>query len=83
MIPSRLPAVAAAAVASLLLASCAGEQQQVVGIDSLTVATLGAVTPAQQAFIDRLRELSEGSISIDLQENWESGGDAGARPKRP
>jgi TRAP-type C4-dicarboxylate transport system substrate-binding protein len=76
VIPSRLPAVAAAAVASLLLASCAGEQQQAVGIDSLTVATLGAVTPAQQAFIDRLRELSEGSISIDLQENWETGGDA-------
>jgi TRAP-type C4-dicarboxylate transport system substrate-binding protein len=79
VISSRLPAVSAAAVAALLLTSCAGEPQQVVGIDSLTVATLGAVTPAQQAFIDRLRELSEGSISVDLQENWQpSGGDSGS-----
>ena len=78
MISSRLPAVSAAAVAALLLTSCAGEQQQAVGIDSLTVATLGAVTPAQQAFIDRLRELSEGSVSVDLQENWQPSGDAGS-----
>jgi TRAP-type C4-dicarboxylate transport system substrate-binding protein len=73
-----LPAVAAAAVAALLLSSCAGEQQQAVGIDSLTVATLGAVTPAQQAFIDRLRELSEDSIDIDLEEDWQPDGDAGS-----
>jgi TRAP-type C4-dicarboxylate transport system substrate-binding protein len=74
--PSRLPAISAAAVAALLLTSCAGQPQQAVGIDSLTVATLGSVTPAQQAFIDRLRELSEGSISVDLQENWQPSGDA-------
>jgi TRAP-type C4-dicarboxylate transport system substrate-binding protein len=78
VISSRLPAVSAAAVAALLLTSCAGEPQQAVGIDSLTVATLGAVSPAQQAFIDRLRELSEGSISVDLQENWQPSGDSGS-----
>ncbi len=78
MISSRLPAVAAAAVATLLLTSCAGEQQQVVGIDSLTVATLGSVTPAEQAFIDRLTELSEGSINVDIEENWQPSGEAGS-----
>jgi TRAP-type C4-dicarboxylate transport system substrate-binding protein len=78
VISSRLPAISAAAVAALLLTSCAGEQQQAVGIDSLTVATLGTVTPAQQAFIDRLRELSEGSISVDLEENWQPSGASGS-----
>lgn len=43
----------------------------------MSVAVLGTVTPDQQAFVDRLAELSEGSITVDLQENWQpSGGSA-------
>jgi TRAP-type C4-dicarboxylate transport system substrate-binding protein len=71
---SRLPVAATVGVAALLLTSCAGEQQQVIGVDSLTIATLAAVTPEQQAFLDRLDELSEGSISLDMQENWQPSG---------
>jgi TRAP-type C4-dicarboxylate transport system substrate-binding protein len=78
VIPSRLPAVAAAAVAALVLTSCAGQQQQAVGIDSLTVATLGSITPAEQAFVDRLTQLSEGSVSVDVEENWQPSGGSGS-----
>jgi TRAP-type C4-dicarboxylate transport system substrate-binding protein len=73
----RMPGIAAAGVLALLLTSCVGEEQQVVGVDSLTVATLGDVTAPQQAFLDRLDELSEGAIAVDLQENWTPSGDAG------
>ncbi len=78
MIPSRLPALAAAAVAALLLTSCAGQEQQAVGIDSLSIATLGAITPAQQAFVDRLTELSEGSVTVEVEENWQPSGQSGS-----
>lgn len=81
MISTRLPALAALGAAALLLTSCAGEQQQAVGIDSLTVATLGDITVPQQAFLDRLDELSEGSISVDIQDNWSPSGDAGSSPE--
>jgi TRAP-type C4-dicarboxylate transport system substrate-binding protein len=75
---SRLPAAATAGVVALLLTSCVGEEQQSVGIDSLTIATLGDVTPDQQAFLDRLDELSEGSISVDMQQNWQPSGGGSA-----
>lgn len=77
MLSLRMPGIAAAGVLALLLTSCVGEEQQVVGVDSLTVATLGDVTEPQQAFLDRLDELSEGAIAIDIQENWTPSGDSG------
>ena len=81
MLSSRLSGAAAVGILGLLLTSCVGEEQQVVGIDSLTVATLGATTEAQQAFLDRLDELSEGSISVDMQENWTPSGGADGSPE--
>lgn len=77
MLSSRLSGVAAVGILGLLLTSCVGEQQTVIGVDSLTVATLGDTTEAQQAFLDRLDELTEGSINVDMQENWTPSGDAG------
>ncbi len=77
MLSTRLSGIAALGILGLLLTSCVGEEQQVVGVDSLTVATLGDTTEPQQAFLDRLDELSEGSISVDMQENWTPSGDAG------
>ncbi len=77
MLSSRLSGLAAVGVLGLLLTSCVGEEQVVVGIDSLTVATLGDVTEPQQAFLDRLDELSEGAISVDMQDNWTPSGDDG------
>jgi TRAP-type C4-dicarboxylate transport system substrate-binding protein len=76
VLSTRLSGIAAVGILGLLLTSCVGEQQQVVGVDSLTVATLGNTTEAQQAFLDRLDELSEGSISVDMQENWTPSGGA-------
>jgi len=76
VLSSRLSGIAAVGILGLLLTSCVGEQEQVVGIDKLTVAMLGPVTEPQQAFLDRLDELSGGSISIDVQENWKPSGDA-------
>jgi TRAP-type C4-dicarboxylate transport system substrate-binding protein len=73
----RLSGIAAVGILGLLLTSCVGEEQQVVGVDSLTVATLGPTTQAQQAFLDRLDELSEGSIAVDMQDEWTPSGDAG------
>jgi TRAP-type C4-dicarboxylate transport system substrate-binding protein len=73
----RLSGIAAVGILGLLLTSCVGQEQQAVGVDSLTVATLGDVTAPQQAFLDRLDELSEGAISVDLQENWTPSGDDG------
>ncbi|MEO5922043.1 MAG: hypothetical protein ABIQ01_12965 [Pseudolysinimonas sp.] len=77
MLSSRLSGIATVGILGLLLTSCVGEQQVTVGIDSLTVATLGDITEPQQAFLDRLDELSEGSINVDVQENWTPSGDAG------
>ncbi|MEQ1738085.1 MAG: hypothetical protein ABL886_16995, partial [Rhodoglobus sp.] len=77
MLSSRLSGVAAVGILGLLLTSCVSEEQVVVGVDSLTVATLADTTEAQQAFLDRLDELSEGSIAVDMQENWTPSGDAG------
>jgi TRAP-type C4-dicarboxylate transport system substrate-binding protein len=72
-----LSGLAALAAAALLLSGCVGEEQAVVGVDELHVAVLGDVTPAQQAFLDRMDELSEGSIVVDVEDNWEgAGGDS-------
>lgn len=70
MISPRSTGVAAIGIAAILLTSCSGQQQQAVGIDSLTVATLGAIDVPQQAFIDRFDELSEGTIRVTVTENW-------------
>ncbi len=79
MLSLRMSGIAAAGAIALLLTSCVGEEQQVVGVDSLTVATLGDVTAPQQAFLDRLDELSGGAIDVDMQENWTpSGNDGGS-----
>jgi TRAP-type C4-dicarboxylate transport system substrate-binding protein len=77
VLSTRLSGIAAVGILGLLLTSCVGEEQTVVGVDSLTVATLGDVTEPQQAFLDRLDELSEGSIAVDVQDNWTPSGDAG------
>ena len=77
MLSSRLSGVAALGAVALLLSGCVGEEQTVVGVDELHVAVLGTITPAQQAFIDRMDELSEGSIVVDVQENWTPDGGGG------
>jgi TRAP-type C4-dicarboxylate transport system substrate-binding protein len=73
----RLSGIATVGVVGLLLTSCVPEEQVAIGIDSLTVATLGDVTEPQQAFLDRLDELSEGAIRVDMQENWTPSGGSG------
>jgi TRAP-type C4-dicarboxylate transport system substrate-binding protein len=81
-VPSlRLPAVAALGAVALVLTGCVGEEQTAVGVDELHVAVLGTITPAQQAFFDRMDELSEGSIVVDVQENWTPDGGADVSPE--
>jgi TRAP-type C4-dicarboxylate transport system substrate-binding protein len=77
VLSTRLSGVAAVGILGLLVTSCVSQEQTVVGVDDLTVATLGDTTEAQQAFLDRLDELSEGSINVDMQDNWTPSGDAG------
>jgi TRAP-type C4-dicarboxylate transport system substrate-binding protein len=72
----RLSGIAALGALALVLSGCSGGEQAVTGVDSLSIATLGEITPDQQAFMDRMDELSGGSISLDMTENWTgSGGD--------
>lgn len=74
---SRLSGIAALGALAFVLGGCSGGEQVTTGVDSLSIATLGAVTPDQQAFMDRMNELSEGSIALDMNENWTgSGGDS-------
>jgi TRAP-type C4-dicarboxylate transport system substrate-binding protein len=74
---SRLSGIAALGALALVLTGCAGEQATTVGVKELRLATLGTVTTSQQAFIDRMNELSEGSVTLDVTENWTpAGGDA-------
>jgi TRAP-type C4-dicarboxylate transport system substrate-binding protein len=76
VIPHRLSGVAALGALALLLCGCSGGEQATVGVDELSIATLGSVTPSEQAFLDRMDELSEGSIDLNVAEDWEgSGGD--------
>jgi TRAP-type transport system periplasmic protein len=72
VLSSRLSGVAALGAVALVLSGCVGNEQTVVGVDELHVAMLGDVTPAQQAFFDRMDELSEGSIVVDVQDNWQA-----------
>ena len=75
----RLSGIAALGVLALVLTGCVSEQQTAVGVDELKLATLGELNPSQQAFVDRFEELSEGSVTVDVTENWEpSGGDDSA-----
>ncbi|MEO8262662.1 MAG: hypothetical protein ABI566_08845 [Pseudolysinimonas sp.] len=71
---ARLPAIAALSALALVLTGCVGEEQTAVGVDEIKLATLGDITASQQAFVDRFEELSEGSVSIDVTENWEPSG---------
>jgi TRAP-type C4-dicarboxylate transport system substrate-binding protein len=73
-----LSGLAALAAVALLLSGCVGEEQAVVGVDELHVAVLGEITPGQQAFLDRMDELSEGSIVVDVEDNFEGSGDDSA-----
>jgi TRAP-type C4-dicarboxylate transport system substrate-binding protein len=59
--------------AAMLLTGCVGEEQTAVGVDSLDIALPGAITESQQAFVDRMNELSGGSIAVNVHENWEGG----------
>lgn len=78
MLSSRLSGVAALGAVALVLSGCVGEEQAVVGVDELHVAVIGEITPGQQAFLDRMDELSEGSIVVDMQDNWTGSGDDSA-----
>jgi TRAP-type C4-dicarboxylate transport system substrate-binding protein len=71
---TRLSAVAGLAALALVLTGCAGGEQNAVGVHELRLATLGSVTPSQQAFIDRMNELSEGSVTLNVSENWQGSG---------
>jgi TRAP-type C4-dicarboxylate transport system substrate-binding protein len=70
----RLSGIAAISVLALVLGGCATQEQTAVGVDELRLATLGTVNPSQQAFIDRMNELSEGSLDLTVTENWQGGG---------
>ncbi|MGN6502557.1 MAG: TRAP transporter substrate-binding protein [Pseudolysinimonas sp.] len=74
----RLSAVAGIGALALVLSGCGGGEQATSGVETLRLATLGSVKPSQQAFIDRMNELSEGSLTLDVSENWQpaGGGDA-------
>lgn len=70
----RLSAIAALGALTVVLSGCVGEQQTAVGIDDLQVAVLGTVDPAQQAFLDRMDELSEGTIAVQVSDNFAGSG---------
>ena len=78
MLSSRLSAIAAVSALALVLGGCSTDQQTSVGIDTLRVAVLGAITPDQQAFVDRMNELSEGSIKLEVTDNWTPSGGGSA-----
>jgi TRAP-type C4-dicarboxylate transport system substrate-binding protein len=71
---SRLSAIAVLGAAAIVLSGCAGEQTASVGVNELHMATLGAVTPSEQAFIDRMNQLSEGSVTLSVTDNWAASG---------
>lgn len=75
---TRLSAAAGVGILALVLSGCGGGEQATAGVDTLRLATLGSVTPSQQAFIDRMNELSEGSMTLQVSENWQptAGGDS-------
>lgn len=75
MIRTRLSGIAALGAATLVLTGCAGDQQAATGVDTITIATLGTVSPSEQAFVDRMNELSEGTITIQITENWTGSGE--------
>lgn len=70
----RLSAIAVLGAAALVLSGCAGDTTTAVGVNELHMATLGPVTPSEQAFIDRLNQLSEGSMTLSVADNWTGGG---------
>ena len=70
----RLSGIAALGIIAVVASGCASEEPVAVGIDSLHLATLGSVDPSQQAFIDRMNELSEGTVDLEVTENWSGGG---------
>ncbi|HEV7742190.1 MAG TPA: hypothetical protein VGO65_07205 [Pseudolysinimonas sp.] len=74
----RLTGIAALGALALVLSGCAGQQQTAIGVDQITLATLGTVTPSQQAFIDRMNELSEGTVTLKVTENWQPAGGSGS-----
>jgi TRAP-type C4-dicarboxylate transport system substrate-binding protein len=73
---SRLSGVAVIGALALALSGCVGSAQTTVGVDTLRVALLGPITPSQQAFVDRMNELSAGTVTLNVTENWKpaSGG---------
>ena len=74
MLSPRLSGIAALGVLALVLSGCASDQQSSVGVDRLTLATLGSITPSEQAFVDRMNELSEGTVTLKVTENWQPSG---------
>lgn len=71
---SRLTGIAAIGALGLVLSGCVGGEQTITGIDSLSIATLGPVDSSEQAFLDRMNELSEGSIDLQVADNWHGSG---------
>jgi TRAP-type C4-dicarboxylate transport system substrate-binding protein len=66
--------MAALGVIAIALSGCTTSTQTAAGVDELTLATIGAVNPSQQAFIDRMNELSEGSLDLTVKDNWQPSG---------
>jgi TRAP-type C4-dicarboxylate transport system substrate-binding protein len=77
----RLSGIAALGALALVLSGCAGQEQTATGIDTLKLAILGTITPSQQAFIDRMNELSEGTVKLEVTENWQPSGGGSASPE--
>jgi TRAP-type C4-dicarboxylate transport system substrate-binding protein len=70
----RLSAVVGVGALALVLTGCGGGEQATAGVDTLRLASLSSVTPSQQAFIDRMNELSEGTLTLQVSENWQPAG---------
>jgi TRAP-type C4-dicarboxylate transport system substrate-binding protein len=66
--------MAALGLFAIVLSGCTTSTQNAVGVDKLTLATIGAISPSQQAFIDRMNELSEGSLDLTVDDEWQPSG---------
>jgi TRAP-type C4-dicarboxylate transport system substrate-binding protein len=78
VLSSRLSGIAALGVLAIVLSGCAGDDQTAVGVDELKIAMLGPISPSQQAFVDRMNELSEGTVKVKVTDNWKPSGGGGS-----
>ncbi|MEO8093916.1 MAG: hypothetical protein ABI632_03180 [Pseudolysinimonas sp.] len=74
MLSPRLSGIAVLGTLALVLSGCSSDSQTNVGVNEIRLATLGSVDASQQAFIDRMNQLSEGSMTLTVTQNWTPSG---------